>query len=71
MKEVEPTILGREEKNKAEEHIKVLASIRVKEAVEPHYEIDIPDEVINLLGISNEDTIDFIEENDRIYIKKA
>lgn len=66
MKEVE------ENKNKAgEDTDKILGTGKVREQCIPNYEVDLPNAVLNTLGLGEDDTIKFIEENNRIYIEKT
>jgi len=48
-----------------------LCTVEVREQCVPHYEIDLPYNVIKALGLMEDDTIRFIEENSRVYIEKA
>jgi len=74
MKEEKPTILDREEKNKAEEKTHTWGTSNVTKKEVPIWQymrIDIPELVTDCLGLKEGDRINFIEENDRIYIKKV
>ena len=49
----------------------VTVSARVYESIVPRYEIFLPDQVVTMLGLSEDDTINFIEENGKIYLEKS
>jgi len=74
MKEEKPTILDKEEKNKAGEERTILEDyIEIREiCTDLNFEIDIPDSVLAALNINSEkDMVRFVEENGRVYIEKA
>lgn len=74
MKEIEPTISDREEKNKAGEERTILEdNIEIREiCTDLNFEINIPGSVIATLNVHPEKgKVRFVEENGRIYIEKA
>jgi len=74
MKEEKPTILDREEKNKAGEKRTILEDdIQIREiCTDLNFEIDIPDSVLGTLNVNPEkDMVRFVEENGRVYLEKA
>lgn len=64
-------IRKKEERQAEEDTDKILGTGNVREQCIPNYEVDMPNSVMNTLGLAEEDTIKFIEENDRIYIEKT
>jgi len=74
MKEEKPTILDKEEKNKAGEKRTILEDdIQIREiCTDLNFEIDIPDSVLGTLNVNPEkDMVRFVEENGRVYLEKA
>jgi hypothetical protein len=55
---------------KENEARKVFA-VEVREAYTPHYEVDLPTNVIERLGLMENDTLQFVEENGKIFIEKV
>ena len=80
MKEEEPTILDREEKNKAEEAassekgiLYLGESSELIDVTEKTFEVNIPEVVTDFLKVKAGDSLQFIrdESNKKIYIEKA
>ena len=74
MKEEKPTILDREEKNKAGEERTILEEdIEIREiCTDLNFEIDIPESVLAALNVHPEKgRVRFVEENGRVYLEKA
>jgi len=55
--------------NKGKE--KYLCTVEVREQCIPHYEINLPYQILNTMRLEEGDTIRFIEENGRIYLEKV
>lgn len=49
----------------------MIGRAKVYESVVPQYDIFLPDMVIRTLGVTEHDSINFIEEAGKVYLEKA